>query len=338
MPFESRVFTLAKDAEHPEEFQDAYGLDAARGIAVVADGVASAIFSRQWARILAEATVADPPDPRDPEAFAQWLRTQRRQWSDQIDTSALAWFQKAKLPLGAFSTLLWVRLEPSDRQGPGTFGAYRLRGRAVGDSCLFHVRHGQVLRTFPIQAAAELEADPLVLGSVDLKRDALVQFALLDELCYPDDLLVLCTDAVAEWALRGLESGDPPAWERFWGMTEQQWEREIAGLRQEQAMRYDDATLVLLRVKGEGVEIGGTEHGMLSETAAASEPQAGPASPPTPAQAVTDPADRKPNADRAAQQSAEGTQPVSGQGPRGWWKWKQELIRMYRERFRSRDG
>lgn len=259
MPFESRVFKLAKDTEHPEEYQDAYGLDAARGIAVVADGVASAIFSRQWAGILAQATVADTPDPHDKETFGRWLHQRRRAWSQQIDAGSLAWFQKAKLPLGAFSTLLWVRVLPIEENRPGAFGAYRLRSFAIGDSCLFHVRRGELVRTFPVQKAAELQADPVVLGSVDLNRDQLMEFTSLDELCYGDDLLVLCTDAVADWALRLIESGKMPAWDAYWSMTHRDWQNEIISLRQRRQMRYDDATLMLLRVRGQGVEIGQPE-------------------------------------------------------------------------------
>ena len=71
MRFEFRDFKLAKDAERPEENQDAFRTDADRGIAAIADGVASGIFARPWARILTRATVAEPPDPADREAFAQ---------------------------------------------------------------------------------------------------------------------------------------------------------------------------------------------------------------------------------------------------------------------------
>jgi len=253
MQFAVRAFQLAKDPEHPGQNEDAWKADPERGIAVVADGVASAIFSGRWATLLSEAVVADPPDPLDRPAFAAWLQHQRAAWSESIDTSGLAWFQKAKLPLGAFSTLLWVQVAPAseDEQVPGRFGARRLRGFAVGDSCLFHVRHGEALRCFPVQSTDEFEADPIVLGSVDLKRDQLVSFGLLEEYCFADDLLVLCTDAVAEWALRREQSGNAPDWMRYWYMTDEQWQAEISQLRADGLMRYDDATLVLLHIGGE---------------------------------------------------------------------------------------
>jgi len=272
MRFEPRAFTLAKDAEHPEENQDAYRIDAGRAVAAIADGVASGIFSGQWADILVEAAVRDTPDPLDKPAFARWLAERRATWEAQVDVSRLAWFQKPKLREGAFSTLLCVRLlagqedrpgepphvpsprasaggdAPTSPHTPPAQETCRLQGFALGDSCLFCVRQGRVLRTFPLHSAKELEADPVVLGSVDLNRDGLLAFASLDEECRAGDLLVLSTDAVAEWALKRRESGDPPRWEDYWEMPEDAWRQEVAALRRERRMRYDDATLVLLRV------------------------------------------------------------------------------------------
>ena len=254
MRLDSRLFILAKDADQPSTFQDACTMDAERGVAAIADGVSSALFSGPWASILAEAAVADLPDPTDPQAFADWLQQQREKWPARIDTSSLAWFQRAKLPSGAFSTLLWLRVTELDHAEAGSYGGYRLRAHAIGDSCLFHVRNGELVRTFPLQSAAELDADPIVLGSVDLKRDQFLQFATLDEVCYAEDQLILCTDALAEWALRGYETGDAPVWEHFWEMSDEDWRNGILWLRQERQMRVDDSTMLLLRVVSQRVE------------------------------------------------------------------------------------
>ncbi len=314
MPFYSRIFQLAKDTAHPEENQDAYGLDADAGVAVVADGVSSALFSRQWAWTLAEAVLAEPPEVSDAEALAAWIGLRREKWSGQIDTGGLAWFQKAKLPMGAFSTLLWVRLLPVQQPQDGQFGAMRLLAYAMGDSCLLHIRHGQMVRSFPIQKAAELEADPLVLGSVDLGRDGQIDFQVLDEVCYADDLLVLCTDAVADWALRAIESGNPPAWDDYWTITDSQWQQEVVALRQQRGMRYDDATMLLLRVAAEDASIGRQEE------------------PPTESEE-----DWKEKFASASQQFAEGVELASGQVARGWKKWKDKAVKKVRDKFQRDD-
>jgi hypothetical protein len=150
--------------------------------------------------------------------------------------------------LGAFSTLLYVRICEAEESVPGVFGGHRLAAFAVGDSCLFQLRGGELVRSFPLDKSEQFEADPLVLGSVDLKRDHLLEFAILDEMCYPGDELILCTDAVADWAMRVYESGEPPGWGDFWQMSDDDWRSGVAWLRQERQMRIDDATMLMLRL------------------------------------------------------------------------------------------
>jgi hypothetical protein len=257
--FDTRLFTLAKDPEHPEGFQDACCVDSGRHLMAIADGVSSALFSGPWAAILAEAAVADSPNPHNATEFAEWLLRQRERWAASIDTANLAWHQKAKLPTGAFSTLLYVSICPADAARAGSFGGYRLMAFALGDSCLFQIRGGELVRSFPLEKSEQFQVDPVVLGSLDLKRDHLLEFAFLDEMCYPGDDLVLCTDAVAEWAVRSYETGDPPVWNDFWLMTEDDWRSGVAWLRQERQMRIDDSTMLMLRVVDEHAPLPATD-------------------------------------------------------------------------------
>ena len=74
----------------------------------------------------------------------------REAWSRAIDVGDLKWFQKAKLARGAFSTLLFVHVSPRDPSASAAQvpGELRLPGLAIGDSCLFHVRSQNLIRTF----------------------------------------------------------------------------------------------------------------------------------------------------------------------------------------------
>jgi len=254
MRFDTRLFTLAKDPEQPGTYQDACCVDREHHVAAIADGVSSSLFSGPWASILAEAVVADCPNPGDPGEFAGWLVRQRERWAASIDTTGLAWFQKAKLPMGAFSTLLCTRVCTVDDARAGAFGGYRLVAFALGDSCLFQIRGGELVRSFPLESADQFEVDPIVLGSVDLKRDHLLQFAILDEMCYPGDELILCTDAVAEWAVRSYARAEGPDWSDFWRMSEDDWRSGIVWLRQEGQIRIDDSTLLMVRVVDDRIE------------------------------------------------------------------------------------
>jgi serine/threonine protein phosphatase PrpC len=248
MRFESQTFWLPKDLGYPDEYQDAFDLDCQRGIAVIADGVSSAIFSGLWARLVTAATCAQPPDLEHPEQFHSWLQELRQSWRSQIDVSQLAFYQRPKLVDGAMTTLLWMTLSPQvDQQGEPT-GNYNLQAFAVGDCVLFQVREGQLLQAFPLTNAAEFDLSPAVVGSVDRKRDHLLEFKMIEYECQPDDLLVLCTDAIGLWAIGRSEAGEPVDWERYWGLSQAEWAADVAAQRNAFVMRHDDSTLMLLRV------------------------------------------------------------------------------------------
>jgi hypothetical protein len=248
MYFESRTFWLAKDAAHSEHYQDAFALDPLRGVAAIADGVSSSLFSSQWAKVLTAGVVEQPPPVHDAAGYSQWLGRRRAQWSSSVDTANLAWHQKAKVQQGAQSTLLWVEFWPPETQHSSTTSTLKFRAYAVGDCCLFHARGSQMLRAFPIEQSALFENKPQVLTSIDGKHDEQLAFETLQDHCQVGDVLVLCTDAIGAWALKSLEDGATLLWRDFWNMSAEDWAAYIARLREEQRMRYDDATLVLLRV------------------------------------------------------------------------------------------
>jgi serine/threonine protein phosphatase PrpC len=246
---EHRAFWLAKDVQNPDGYEDAFSVDGARGMAAVCDGVASSIFSSRWAQILASETVRQPPNVNDPDALEAWLKIAREAWSGSIDDTALAWHQKPKMLDGAASTLLWVQVVAS-ASPDGIPRPYRVWSFSIGDCCLFHVRANQVLQTFPIQASAQFEERPQAIRSV-FKRGDSVAFEAIETEANPGDLLALCTDAVAAWTMRQLELGAALDWEAYWNMSAEQWQEWMLQLRQENQIRFDDSTVVLLRL-GDG--------------------------------------------------------------------------------------
>ncbi len=252
MLFESRVFYTSKDLAYPKEYEDAFQVDDEGGRAAIADGVASSIFARQWADVLTRSVLTQSPDLNSEADFKQWLADRRQEWSVQIDVSKLPWNQRQKLQQvgGAFSTLLWIELTPCEPSDASPGEAFRLTSYAVGDCSLFQVRDRQILRSFPLTTTAEFEADPISICSANLNRDHCLEFRVLDDVCLPGDLLVLCTDAVGKWAMTQIEAGTPPDWEAYWDMPTNVWLSEISELRERCQMRHDDTTLMLLRVGG----------------------------------------------------------------------------------------
>ncbi|MDO4857806.1 MAG: hypothetical protein Q4A17_07665 [Thermoguttaceae bacterium] len=286
--FKNRSFCYPKDPESPEQNQDSYQVSDSTGLAVVADGVSSAIFSAAWSNILTKHVLQDRPDPTNQTDFAHWLSNLRLEWEQSIDTSNLSWFQRPKMASGAFSTLIWVQVREIAPPKPGSNlwnrlqnpdsgrRCFHVKGHCIGDSCLFHVRPGRtdsesfsgadLYRVLPLTKSSEFDMPPIVIGSKDLGRDDQIQFQPIDFLAQEGDLVILATDAVSQWLLRCYETQAFPCWDLFWNLTQEMWGQELDALRSAGEIRYDDSTLVLLQL--------GNSNTFLNQAASVQEPKA----------------------------------------------------------------
>ncbi len=285
MLFESRSFWHPKDSGFVKEYEDSFAVGP-HGVVAVADGVSSAIFSRQWAQLLTQATIQAPPDLSDGQAFQDWLGERRAGWRSSVDFSKLDFFKRQKLQQigGAYSTLLWVELYPRDGETGAVNSAeedgeessadadaaadtgaedlaatseasetvqYYLRCFSLGDCCLFHVRDGQLLRRFPMEHVAEFDAPPSTVCSINHKKDHLLEFQFLEDECLTGDLLVLTSDALGQWLYKQQDAELPIDWQDLWQLDARRWTDMVAELRlqpEEFRMRADDTTLVMLRL------------------------------------------------------------------------------------------
>jgi hypothetical protein len=139
-------------------------------------------------------------------------------------------------------------LRPAETNDQELAVRYELQAFAIGDSCLLHLRDGQPLYWFPLDTSAEFGLNPAVMASVNRQADHLLEFKVRSQECLPGDLLVLATDAIALWAIERSESGETIDWTRYWDYSDDEWRQEIFALRDAKLMRFDDSTLVLLRV------------------------------------------------------------------------------------------
>jgi hypothetical protein len=117
---------------------------------------------------------------------------------------------------------------------------------AVGDICLFHIRDGRLIASFPISASVEFNVTPQLYQSKAMRPTP--QATLARGELQPDDLMVFATDALAQRLLAEAESGTPPDWGRYWDLDQAVWRQEIEALRDCNAIVNDDCTLVVLRL------------------------------------------------------------------------------------------
>ncbi|MGW8847724.1 hypothetical protein ACWGNE_08075 [Streptomyces xiamenensis] len=265
-------FLVAKDGSSASECEDAVHIrpetipdeSVANPLCVaVSDGASESLLAGRWSRLLvehaAEVGALHPETFGDARTFSDELvRRAVAPWADQIaeysERRAAAgrpvqWYERPGLDKGAFATLAAVRLAPSSGAP-----AWEWQAVALGDSCLFHVG-GDTLRTsFPLTSSAGFGLNPQLLGS----RNNDVEL-IADRLSYAHGLLphgeqlLLATDALAAWFLRGCEEESQP-WREIDEVVHQgheEFTHWVGEQRARKLMRNDDVALVRIAARTE---------------------------------------------------------------------------------------
>ena len=239
----------------PSEYQDAYyprvpGERRGQRLRfALADGATESLLSGRWADLLVRSYCRCPD-----RQLAGALYTAREVWNRQQLTypqeredagRPIQWFEERGLAQGAHATFLGLQLT-SARTGAkqGTWSAV-----AVGDTCLFHLRAGRLLASFPIDRPERFSSSPpLVTSRRNGHPQDRVEAARGD--WRDGDTFVLATDALAHWFLGAALSRSHPARElgvaasggpaRFGAWVEE--------LRSRREMTDDDVTVMTVDV------------------------------------------------------------------------------------------
>ena len=168
-----------KQGHSSDEYEDAFAVsgDALPLRAAVADGATESMFSGGWARAVAR-TYVDLDG-----TLSEAVRQARRSWSPPPDAR---WYVSAKAEQGAHAAAIGLRI---DRDG--------WVAEAVGDCCLFVLRDGRPLESWPLTSASEFSHRPELISSlaepVDPRRTA--------GSWQSGDTFLLTSDALAAWLL-----------------------------------------------------------------------------------------------------------------------------------------
>lgn len=202
----------------------------------VADGATETSFAGLWARQLVHAYGVGCFDGAD---WLDQLRRQQSAWYNEVLQKPLPWYAEEKVRAGAFAALVGLELARS--------GAWNCL--AIGDCCLLQWRGDELVTAFPAQGAAFFTSRPCLLSSNAAANGSLTELMLhMRGRWLPGDRFALLSDALAQWALRRLETGDPPwvalaevqrAGQRHFG----QW---VDSLRAAAMLRNDDVTALLI--------------------------------------------------------------------------------------------
>ena len=242
---EQQAFCLPKAGNSAADYEDAFykpvtTLPKRRTYRfAIADGATETSYSGLWAELLVNAFGDGKIDDR---LDAKGLEPLRQQWKTLVGGKPLPWYAEEKARLGAFSSLLGLRLLKD-----GTL--LKWFAVAAGDSCLFHLRAGRLLSAFPLKRSADFTSRPALLSSNGGENP----FVRCSGRWKQRDVFFLMTDALSCWFLHSIEAGARP-WEtlldlRVDGAGRQSFAQLVHELRSTGAMRNDDVTLLCIRAK-----------------------------------------------------------------------------------------
>ena len=154
----ARAFWSPKRDAAPTEWEDACAYSEGRGLFAVADGASSSYRARDWAMALVDGFLATPPARLDEAAVRAWIDGLAEQWSGLAapKTRNDAWYVDEVSRRGAFATFLGLKL--TRRRTGADWSA-----TAIGDSCLFHLRHNLLLTAFPLTHPSQFTLTPALV-------------------------------------------------------------------------------------------------------------------------------------------------------------------------------
>jgi hypothetical protein len=241
MRLQVNSYYATKAGNSATEWEDACGHSEQRGLAAVSDGASSSYRARQWAVRLTEDWI-ERPSKLDPQQFESWVHHSSQRMGaasgpDDGGGGETAWYVGEAERRGSFATFLGVRFSKS-----ATRAAWN--AIAVGDTCLFHVRGGDLLRAFPLSDPDEFSTTPPLLSS-EQYRDSHggTQAVCASGDLEPGDIVLLATDALSEGALLA-DTHEQPIWKALSNVSHQTFDSLVSSLRDACLVKNDDVTLV----------------------------------------------------------------------------------------------
>lgn len=235
------ALTVPKDIECPQYNEDAWAVDDTVTKIALSDGASESFDSRTWAHAIVYAY------SEDSSFSVSWLKNVLLNYLSAVDYESLSWSKQAAFDRGSFATLLGLELAPNGLE---------VEIIAIGDSVAFHVRNNQLLTSFPYVSAEQFNARPLLLSTVSSSNAFINEPRFLKRhtsSTWPvqgGDMILLATDAVAQWALNKDKAYKENVISYLLAVkSAEEFESKILELRREARIRVDDSTLIRLIVE-----------------------------------------------------------------------------------------
>jgi serine/threonine protein phosphatase PrpC len=244
---------LPKRGNSLDEYEDAFAHQPAgkqvvhsRCCLAVADGASESSFANIWAKQLARQFSQQPF--RTVDELRVQIQPLYERWRTIVFRKPLAWFAEEKARQGAFATLLGMEII-GGRRGTRVTGTWR--SAAIGDSCLFQVRQGDLLLAWPVNDADRFDNFPTLLSSVPARN-----LTIWDEVNFyhgtwrKGDYFILATDALSACLLKNGHHSCP-SWQQiidlaFLPDAQEHFAEWVETRRDCREMKNDDTTCLVV--------------------------------------------------------------------------------------------
>lgn len=223
-----QALSVPKSGHTDAENEDtaAYEADSWPLHAAVADGATESAFSRTWARLLVERSVAEGILAPTEETLAEWRTAWRKAVEPEVQ--AQPWYVAAKTEQGAHATYLHLQCTAN-----GDWHA-----ALVGDCVLFHLRNRTLHATWPNMQADAFDHRPDLVSTQPSHTPTV---HTTRGTWQPGDVFLLTTDAAAAWLIDvGVEA--VLTW------TPNTFREAVHTARTQKRLRNDDTTVLRLTI------------------------------------------------------------------------------------------
>jgi hypothetical protein len=237
---------VPKEFSYRDAIEDCFDVNEKQCKLVLCDGASESFDSQSWARLLCEHYIkTDINIHSSPQAL---LSAVINEYNAKHVSEKLSWSKQAAFERGSFSTFLGVNL----------LSKSRLHITAIGDTIAVLTDGNERLKSFPYEKAEGFLKRPNLLSTNQRHNDffehrnAYRKTWKLEEKL--QQMLICMTDALAEWAFRNEEMGNP-VWRDLIKISTYNELMELVkkGRKGELVrMRVDDVSLIVLKIVNEG--------------------------------------------------------------------------------------
>ena len=239
-------FITHKEAETPEDCQDAYAQNDEKGRYAIADGVTRSFFPQEWATLLVKHFCESADWSLAKTDWQDWIAPIQQKWYEQIEEKVsernlfyLTNSFNTREP--AASTFIGIEFNKDNTEW---------KAMIVGDSCLFH-RSDSGFKSYLIENSVDFTNRPEIFASFAKDNDSEPTFILGN--VDPGGTFILATDALAKWILERKEVGKFEATLNTLKAikTKEQFDQFVREARDDEDIRLvnDDVTLMLISVE-----------------------------------------------------------------------------------------